>query len=320
MPVLFGLIGYPLEKSLSPKLHSAALAYARIQGDYQLFPIKELPEGNLVLTRLIEKVRSGEIAGLNVTIPHKRSIIPYLDGITASARAIGAVNTIYHVNNEAIGDNTDAPGFRKDLMRVNGPYQISAKMDNDRNARALVLGAGGAARAVVYALCQMGFDVVVAGRRIEQAELLVRDFQNLSKEFGFVSRRLSSISIHGENPFHYSSLELNPPICLIVNTTSAGMYPNEAATPWPPGARFPDEAFVYDLVYKPIDTTFLKSAREAGLPTASGLGMLVEQAALSFERWTQIDVPRSIMWKALEIDFGNPQGLNYFPQEKMDNS
>src|SRR6266508_433141 len=145
-----GLIGYPLGHSLSPKLHTAALRSCDLEGDYSLFPIP--PADKQVLKDLLNRVRSDEIHGLNVTIPHKQSVIAYLDELTSTAKSIGAVNTIYLRQNKLIGDNTDASGFLSDLKRfLTAETLPPSGMIRHGDMNALVLGAGGSARAVVYA-------------------------------------------------------------------------------------------------------------------------------------------------------------------------
>ena len=160
-----GLIGFPLGHSLSPKIHAAALRSCGLEGDYSLFPIH--PDDKQELKDLLARVRTGEIHGLNVTIPHKQNVIPLLDELTSTVQAIGAVNTIYLKDNLLIGDNTDAPGFIRDLKRF-----LTTETQSHRDANALVLGAGGSARAVVYALLNDGWNVTIIARRTEQAQQL----------------------------------------------------------------------------------------------------------------------------------------------------
>src|SRR5215208_6339717 len=147
-----GLIGYPLSHSLSPQIHTAALQACGLEGEYSLFPIA--PADRQGLQDLLSRLRSGEVQGLNVTIPHKQNVIPLLDELTPTAESIGAVNTIYLRDNKLMGDNTDTMGFITDLKRfLNAlPSSIVAR------PWSLVLGAGGSARAVVYALLNDGWD------------------------------------------------------------------------------------------------------------------------------------------------------------------
>jgi shikimate dehydrogenase len=280
-----GLTGFPLSHSLSPKLHNAALTAAGLEGTYSLFPVD--PAHPEALAALLERIRSGEIHGLNVTIPHKQAVIPLLDELSETAKAIGAVNTIYMRNGRLIGDNTDAAGFWMDVSakldirnskienRVPSiEYQIP---NNEYRKSAIVLGAGGSARAVVFALQAHGWNVSVAARRIEQAQALVT-------EFGLQAAQ-----------------SLDSPISnfdLLVNTTPLGMTPNTETCAW--DADFPPEAFVYDLVYNPSETLLMKRARAADLQASNGLGMLIEQAALAFELWTSQKADRIAMRKSIQ--------------------
>jgi shikimate dehydrogenase len=302
-----GLIGFPLQQSLSPRLHNAALEQMGLPGEFRLYPIPPLPEGETLLRETIARVRLGRIQGLNVTIPHKQAVLPYLEQLTPQAQAIGAVNTIFCRNGVLTGDNTDAPGFISDLRRrLVEMNRLSESTDESRGSRiALVLGAGGAARAVAYALWQAGWQVTVAARRLEQAGALVASLQqsavasNLTPASLTSSSLLSSqlnefISYHQER----QSITADPKLKILVNASSAGMLPDIASCPWPEELPFPEGWLVYDLVYKPPETTLLRRARAAGLTAVNGLGMLVEQAALALELWTGQPVPRQAMWDA----------------------
>jgi shikimate dehydrogenase len=275
-----GLIGYPLGHSLSPKLHNAALSYYDLQGEYSLFPIE--PDDAQSLKGILGRVRSGEITGLNVTIPHKQYVIPLLDKLTETAQAIGAVNTVYLRNNKLVGDNTDAPGFLADLKDF---LTTETRGHRDSlNKNALIVGAGGSARAVVYALLNRGWEVTIAARRIEQAQQLVDLFTNY---------RLRIVD------FTLANIELSN-VTLIVNTTPVGMSPNTDQSPWPGNVPFPPHALIYDLVYNPSQTKLVKDARTQGLSAITGRGMLIEQAALAFQLWTGKQVSREIMLSAME--------------------
>jgi shikimate dehydrogenase len=279
MPEVFslGLVGYPLGHSISPALHGAALRAAGLEGKYRPFEIPPLPQGSAALADLLEAMRRSELHGLNVTIPHKQSLFPYLNDCTPAARKIGAVNVVFCQEGRLMGDNSDADGFKRDLERV------LAEADRVAVGRALVLGAGGSARAVVYALQQAGWVVTVAARRIEQAQSLAEAF--MDGETTAVGLDANGLRSAGN-------------VDLIVNTTPIGMHPHPAESPWPAELPLPARAVVYDLVYNPSSTRLVRAAREAGLPAASGLGMLVEQAALSFERWTGHCADRQAMTQA----------------------
>jgi len=283
-----GLTGFPLEHSLSPRLHGAALKACGLVGDYTLFPVP--PGDRQALAALLDRLRAGSLDGLNVTIPHKQAVLPLLDELTPAARAIGAVNTVYRQStrqgSRLIGDNTDAPGFRMDLSNflsgLDG-YGPSSPPS------ALVLGAGGAARAVVYALLEEGWRLFLASRRPSQAQELARDLSSLPHRLPVISPVLYSL---------LSTLDFSG-LSLVVNTTPLGMSPAVDASPWPDGLPLPPRAAVYDLVYNPRETRLVQQARAASLPAIGGLGMLVEQAALAFERWTEQRVPREVLFEAV---------------------
>lgn len=269
-----GLIGFPLGHSLSPKIHAAALNACGLQGDYSLFPIP--PEDTRALKDLLARVRSGELHGLNVTIPHKQNVIPLLDELTPTAQAIGAVNTIYLREDKLIGDNTDAAGFLADLRRF-----VNKETSRQVNRTALVLGAGGSARAVVYALLNNGWQVTLAARRLEQA-----------KELADKLNATDALELNLQT-FQRSNLQL------IVNTTPLGMSPNFKTSPLPENTVLSKNTFVYDLVYNPRETKLIRDARQQGCSATTGLGMLIEQAALAFELWTGHNPPRNILFTSV---------------------
>ncbi len=273
-----GLIGYPIGHSLSPKIHTAALKACGLEGDYSLFPIH--PDDKQGLKDLLNRVHSGELHGLNVTIPHKQSVIPFMDELTPTAQAIGAVNTIYVQDDKLIGDNTDSSGFLSDLSQFIANRK--SKIQNPKSA--IVLGAGGSARAVAYALLTNGWNVTITARRIEQAEQLAQSF--LTYHLPLTTYQLNELPL---STFH-----------LLVNTTPLGMTPNINESPLPENLSLPSNAFVYDLVYNPRETKLVKDARAQGLHATTGLGMLVEQAALAFELWTGCNPPRDVLWNAVE--------------------
>ncbi len=313
-----GLIGYPLDHSLSPRIHRAALRSVQLGGEYRLFPIPELPRDEQLLLELLERLRRGSLHGLNVTIPHKQAVMAYLDELTPAARQIGAVNTIYVRRGLLIGDNTDAAGFLVDLFacfpelappretelqppaasepRPTGSQQRNPqRIGNAGWSRALVLGAGGAARAVAFALLQSGWQVGVAARRAEQAQSLISD---LGHGVGPAAQQSMSRYPMPVRPQDLKDLEPQ----LIVNATPVGMAPHIHTCPWPQQVPFPDGARVYDLVYNPVETKLVRQARAAGLPAVTGHGMLIEQAMLAFQRWTgQVLAPEAKQQLATSI-------------------
>ncbi len=276
----FGLIGYPLGHSRSPAIHTAGLRALGLSGEYRLYPVRPLPEGAGDLHHLVKLLRRGEIHGLNITIPHKQSVLPLLDQLTPTAQAIGAVNTLMMANGLLVGENTDAPGFLADL-ELNAPDVIM------KGGRALVLGAEGAARAIVHALTGAGFEVIIAARHLETAQKIG------------LSARLSITLLDTANLADLVARS-GAPITLLVNATSVGTSPNIEVSPWPESVPFPVGAVVYDLVYNPLETQLARQARQSGLYAFTGLGMLIEQAALAFELWTGQPAPREIMRQAVE--------------------
>ena len=280
-----GLIGYPVSHSLSPKIQTAALKACGLEGDYSLFPIH--PDDKAGLADWISRIRTREITGLNVTIPHKQNVIEFLDELTPASHAIGAVNVIYFQNDRLIGENTDAPGFLSDLKKF-----LATEARGCRDLRALILGAGGSARAVVYALIKGGWQVTILSRRIEQAQQLARAFTSSQlTNSQLTNYQLQITTFTGLQPSTFD---------LIVNTTPVGMSPNTDQSPWPANLPFPPRAAVYDLVYNPRETKLVCDARAQGLQAITGLGMLIEQAALGFALWTGIKAPSEIFRSAVE--------------------
>jgi shikimate dehydrogenase len=276
-----GLVGWPLGHSLSPKLHSAALAAVNLPGEYRLYPVPPFPEGQAHLAELLDQMRWGAacaVHGLNVTIPHKQNVLPLLDELTPTAAAIGAANLIFLKAGRLTGDNADAAGFLADLQRNALATPVLG------NQAALVLGAGGSARAVVYALANSGWRVWIAARRVEQAGTLAASLQGTGPAIKVLP--LQSAALAGA----YG---------LIVNTTPVGMFPDVESSPWPSDMPFPPGAGVYDLIYNPSETSLVRQARAAGLRAANGLGMLVEQAGIAFETWTGQAAPLPAMWAAV---------------------
>lgn len=272
--IKLGLIGYPVSHSLSPKLQYAALKACGLEGEYSLFPIS--PDDMQGLSDLLTRVRSGEITGFNVTIPHKQNVIPLLDELTPTAKVIGAVNVIYLRENKLIGDNTDAMGFLSDLKKFIRNRELGV------GKSALVLGAGGSARSVVYALHTDGWKVTIAARRLKQA-------QELASQFG--DTKAIELNLPTFQPSNFQ---------LIVNTTPLGMTPNIDTSSLPENVTLPKDTMIYDLVYNPRVTKLVRDAHSQGLHATTGLGMLIEQAALGFELWAGRKLPIEIFRNAVE--------------------
>lgn len=268
-----GLTGYPLGHSLSPRIHQSALKAAGLDGEYQLYPLAHSSE----LPALLDTLRNGELDGLNVTIPYKETVVSMVDQMTTNARLCGAVNTLYMRDNELIGDNTDVDGFMADLNKqFDGQFAF---------LKALILGAGGAARAVTAALLMNGWQVTVAARRQEQVQELVQEFSGKIAVLPYATKNIQQqLSFSG----------------LLVNATPLGMFPKIEGDPLPADINLPEHIRVYDLVYNPIETRLIIRTRQSGARGVTGLGMLVEQAALAFEKWTGVAVNRTLLWKDLQ--------------------
>lgn len=282
-----GLTGWPLQHSLSPRIHQAALRSLRLEGEYCLYPVSPEEREVSQLESLVARLRAGELHGLNVTIPFKVRICSLLDELTPRAAAIGAINTLYERNGRVIGENTDSPGFLA-AVRQEFPQFFTG----DEKRRALVLGAGGAARAVIYALLERGWQVALAARSLEAAEGCVEQLEKTNHSGEIEVIRLEPESLI--QPLKEHSPDL------IVNATSAGMAPDVDVSPWPHAVPWPKNACVYDLVYTPPLTHFVREARAAGLPAQTGLGMLVSQAAVAFELWTGLPAPMQAIWQELQ--------------------
>lgn len=229
------------------------LSACGLAGEYRLYPCP--PHEPDCLRGLLAALRHGELHGLNVTIPHKERLLPWLDALTPAARAIGAVNTLFVQDGKLWGDNTDAPGLLDDL-------RAHSLLDG---RTALLLGSGGAARAVAWALHARGWDVWLMARNAAAAAALVDAF-----------------GLRGALPWLATDV---PRVDLLVNATPVGMSPAADASPWPDDRLIPAAA-VYDLVYNPSETRLLQQARAQGLPAVNGWGMLQAQARRAFTRWT----------------------------------
>jgi shikimate dehydrogenase len=260
-----GVIGYPIGHSLSPRMHNAALRALSLDGEYSAIAVESAG-----LHKTLRGLFAQGFDGLNVTIPHKQAVLPLMDELANSARVIGAVNTILKQDGHLVGHNTDAAGFTRGLTDAGF---------NPAGAKVLVLGAGGAARAVVYALSDARASVVIWNRTHERAERLALEF--------------------GADAFDRLPIATLGMFDLIVNTTSVGMSPHPDDTPlqFPRGECPPQ--WVYDLVYSPRETRFLREARAAGAVTIGGLEMLVYQGAEAFTLWTGRAAPVEVMRNAI---------------------
>ncbi len=287
MAILTGLLGYPLGHSVSPAMHNAAFQALGLDGRYDALPTP--PER---LAEIVAGLRAAGYRGFNVTIPHKQAVMALLDELSDAAQAIGAVNTIVVQrfgkslpgqmgtddlpNRPTVlrGDNTDWLGFL---------HPLDARGFDLAGKSALLLGAGGSARAVVYALVQRGLaHLCIWARNPQRAAALAAHAQSLSPTL----------------TINHSQFTINHSPDLIINTTPLGMWPHVDASPWPADLPIPAGALVYDLVYRPERTRFLQQAEAAGCATQGGLEMLVVQGAAAFELWTGRQPPLKVMMAA----------------------
>lgn len=258
MPKLSGLIGYPLDHSLSPRIHAYWIEALGLDAEYKLFTT---PPARV--RQVVKRLRDKGAIGFNVTIPHKLAVMEYLDSIDSTATRIGAVNTVILKDGKLMGSNTDAYGFITNLRegltgRIDG--DISAYLENS-----VLLGAGGATRAAIVALKDAGAKrITLTNRSADKAESLAQEFS------------LTTV------PWDKKNAALNA-ATLLVNTTSLGMAGQPALEI--DLAALSSSAAVHDIVYAPLETELLKAARVRGHKTVDGLGMLLYQAQKAFEMW-----------------------------------
>lgn len=273
MTTKVGIIGWPLSHTISPAMHNAAFQALGMDWHYEAMPVPP----DIVRLGLIEPQRHGFV-GINVTIPHKETVTRFVTP-DESVRAIGAANTIDLRDNSAT--NTDVLGLMQDLEA--GGVDVSGK-------NALVLGAGGAARAAVYGLMRAGAKVTVVNRTLERAQVMLA---NLALSAGIVDAAARTLDEAAEHP-----------VDVIINATSAGMWPHVDESPWITGVPFPSQVTVYDMVYRPQRTLLMRQAEAAGGQAIGGLGMLVRQGAASFRLWTGVEPPVDVMFEAARASLG----------------
>lgn len=271
-----GIIGWPVAHSVSPAMHNAAFEALGMKWRYELWPTP----ADAIEDR-VAQLRTAEFAGANVTIPHKQAVIPLLDEVMDAAAVVGAVNTIVAVNDTLIGYNTDVAG-------------IGWALEQNRVApvgwHTVVLGAGGAARAALYALhASDAASITVFNRTPERAADLVSELQPHLPGVELTSASLSEVS------------RLDGVLAradLLINATSVGMHPNVEESPFLVEVELPDHIVVFDMVYNPQQTRLLRQANIMGARTIGGLDMLVGQGAEAFKLWTGRTPPVDLMHQA----------------------
>jgi shikimate 5-dehydrogenase len=282
------LIGHPVAHSFSGGMQQAAFDALGIDARYELWDRRPLD-----LADAIAELRGEDFLGANITVPHKEHVVPLVDKLTEEAAAIGAVNVIARDGKKLVGHNTDVAGFKSALDKLVGRQKMPR--------HAVVLGAGGAARAVVYALITGGFQrVVVFNRHLHRAEGMVRHF----------GRSAAHMELRAM-PWHESVLEAElVKTKLLVNATSIGLAPTETPIP---AELLPPDLLVMDLVYNPPQSQLLKDAAAARDTILNGEHMLLQQGARSFELWTGQAAPLDVM--QAELDRAREHGLRQMPIE-----
>jgi shikimate dehydrogenase len=270
-----GVIGHPIAHSVSPQMHYAAFRDQKMNCHYAAFAVHpaDLAQG-------IAGMRALGILGLNVTIPHKEAVMEYLDEVAPSARQVGAVNTIVNRNGRLIGYNTDGWGFISSLEE----YGI-----RPHGRRAVILGAGGSARAIAVHLALAGASgITVSNRTVERAEELATAVRGVERAVpvaacgaGSEQERRALAEAH-----------------LVINCTPLGMVPDVGSSPLPEEAVLPPDCIVYDTVYTPSETRLMAMARQRGLKVIGGLGMLVHQGACAWEYWFGRRGPVAVMMES----------------------
>ncbi|APO46993.1 shikimate dehydrogenase [Paenibacillus xylanexedens] len=277
LPVLLGVMGDPIAHSKSPAMHNAALHAAGVNGMYM--PLHVHPDQ---LEAAVRGIVALGYRGVNVTIPHKEQVMQYLDVIDESARLIGAVNTIVNEGGTLTGYNTDGIGYVRSLKEEAVP-ELAGK-------RIAVLGAGGAARGVIYALAlEKPERIHILNRTADRAIALASDLRG-----------------HGLGEISGSGMEDVATVLamadIVINTTAAGMHPYVDDVPVDP-TLIREGAAVSDLIYNPLETRLLRESRMRGCTVHGGLGMFVYQGAVAFEHWLGIPAPVETMRRAVLNSF-----------------
>ncbi len=274
---LFGIIGYPLAHTLSPLMHRAAFLHLNLKYDYIPFQVQpgDLPQA-------VEGARALGLAGFNVTIPFKETILPLLDELSEEAALMGAVNTVVNRSGKLLGYNTDGKGF---LLALENELGLIVQ-----GKEVLLLGAGGGARAVAFALAGEKISrLIIANRTETKAVKLAR---SLSSRTGI------PVEVCGLDERDLA--RFLPTAHLLINTSPLGMYPNIDILPPVPVKLLQPPLVVCDLIYNPLQTRLLEIASRNGCRTLNGLGMLAYQGAEAFQLWTGLPGPVEIMKGAVE--------------------
>lgn len=271
---LVALLGHPVIHSVSPEMHNAGFEAAGLNAAYLAFDVAPAE-----LSLAVRGLASLGSAGFNLTIPHKEAVMDLLDEIDPFARMVGAVNTVAVQGDRLIGYNTDGPGFLRSLDQETG--------FRPAGTRAVILGAGGFARAVAFGLAQDGAkSIILANRDLSRAEALAAE---LRERFPALECRSATME---------TGLAQSGGAGLVVNCTPVGMHPEIEASPIQDFMGAGPGALAVDSIFNPQRTRFLEAAAAAGLKTIGGLGTLVHQGALAWRHWFGFDGPVGTMWDA----------------------
>ncbi len=269
---IYGLIGYPVKHSVSPQIHNAAFKTVGINAVYLTFEVKKE-----FLKKALDGVKALGIKGLNVTIPHKVNVIKYLNKLTYEAKLIGAVNTILNEGGKLIGFNTDYTG----VLKTFETYKIDLT-----NKKIVLLGAGGAAKAIAFAIAEKASSLIILNRTKRKAVNLVKE----------LNKKLKVNALGNSLTFKALKNSLKD-ADILINATSVGMEPNVNQT-LVAKELLQKDMIVFDIIYNPLETKLLKEAREIGAKCINGVEMLIQQAAEAFKIWFKIEPPINEMRKA----------------------
>jgi shikimate dehydrogenase len=275
---LIGVFGHPVSENPTVVMHEAAFNAMNLNWIY--LTIEVLPED---LENAMKGLRAFNMRGINLTIPHKVEVLKYLDEVTPEAKVMGAVNTVVRIGDKLKGDNTDGKGFMRALT-------VDAKMD-PRGKKIVVLGAGGAARAITVELALAGADsITIVNRSQNRGQILAELLNSKTPAKTDYQKWEGTYSVPAETD-------------IFINATSIGLFPNVNDKPDVNYESISSKMLVCDVIHTPM-TPFLAEARERGASILDGLGMLVYQGAIGFKIWTGLDAPVAVMHQALSKAFG----------------
>ena len=272
---LAAVVANPIKHSISPFIHNSAFEATNTNGVYLAWEV-----GATDLAETVANIRRYQMYGINLSMPYKEQVIPYLNQLSEEARLIGAVNTVVNREGTLIGYNTDGKGFFKSLPS----FKISGE-------KMVLLGAGGAAKAILAQAILDGVGQVSVFVRLASIEKTRPYLEKLQHETGF---RVDLFALEDHQDLQDSITQAD----LLVNATSVGM--DGTSQPIPSSIVLPDKLLVADVIYQPFETPFLKWAREQGNQSINGLGMLLYQAAAAFQLWTGKEIPTDQIWELLK--------------------